>query len=90
MRDIAAAKTCTPVGATRGQRMRRPSLASFEDALERALKSNIKNPNMGFYHEQNSYASIDARDGREWHALLRVSARNPAAHSNVFVSFGSD
>ena len=25
MRDIAAAKTCTPVGATRVQRMRRPS-----------------------------------------------------------------
>jgi len=33
---------------------------------------------------------IDARDGREWDALLRASARNPAAHSNVSVSFGSD
>ena len=27
---------------------------------------------------------IDARDGREWDALLRARARNPATHSNVF------
>jgi len=45
---------------------------------------------MVFYHEQKSYMKINARDGREWDALLRASARNPAAYSNVFVSFGAD
>ena len=45
---------------------------------------------MVFYYEKQSYTEIDARDGRDWDALLRASARNPAAHSNVFVSFGSN
>ena len=35
----------------------------------------FKNPNMVFYYEQNVYTNIDARDGREWDALLRASAR---------------
>ena len=33
--------------------------------------------------KKNGYVN-DARDGREWDALLRARARNPAAHSNVF------
>ena len=28
---------------------------------------------MVLYYEQNSYMKIDARDGREWDALLRAS-----------------
>jgi len=89
MHDIAATKTCTQ-WARRAVSACAGHLASFEDALARALKWKIKNPNMVFYHEKKLYTTIDARDGREWDALLRASARNPAAHSNVFVSFGSN
>ena len=30
------------------------------------------------------FKEIDARDGREWDALLRACTRNPAAHKNKF------
>ena len=36
---------------------------------------------MAFYYEKKIYTNIDARDGREWDALLRARTRNPAAHS---------
>ena len=88
MRDVAAAKTCTQ-WAQRAVRAYAGHLASFEDARARASKVK-KKTNMVFYYAQNLYMKIDARDGREWDALLRASARNPATHSNVFASFRSD
>ena len=66
--------------------MRRPSY-KFRRCTCVRIKIENKKPNMVVCYEQNWYVKIDARDGREWDALLRASARNPAAHSDVFGEF---
>ena len=44
---------------------------------------NIK-PYTVYFIEKNAYTKVDARDGREWDALLRARTRNSSAHSRVF------
>ena len=84
MRDIAENLHAS------GRDMRKPSCKFRRCTCARVEIKKNKNPNMVLYYEKTPYTNIDARDGRERDALLRASARNPAAHSNVFVSFGSD
>ena len=38
---------------------------------------------MVYFNETQSKNNIDARDGREWDAMLRARTRNPAARTKI-------
>ena len=59
-------------------------LATCEDACAPSAKYEIYNPNMVYSIEKNTHTKVEARDGREWDALLRARTRNSSAHSKVF------